>query len=58
MFAIIGLIAFIIAGILHLVGKDGGAVTWLIVAGGICYGIHLLWEWRAAPWRRGQPPVS
>lgn len=50
MFAIIGLIALVIAGILHLVGRDGGAVLWLIIAGGLAYGIHLLWP--LTPWRR------
>jgi hypothetical protein len=52
MFAVVGLIAFIVAAILRLIGKHAGIVDWMVIIGGLAYGLHLLWGWTDAPWRR------
>jgi hypothetical protein len=55
MFAIVGLIAFIIAALFKLVNAHTDVVEWLIIVGGIAYGIELVFfgffglKWRHAP---------
>jgi hypothetical protein len=42
MFAIAGLIAFIIAALFKLVGTHADAIEWLIIIGGILFGLELV----------------
>lgn len=45
MAGIAGIIAFIVAAIFQLTGKDTSAVIWLIIIGGILVGVEATWGW-------------
>lgn len=54
MLAVAAFVAFVIAGILHLVKLDPGAVTWLIIAGGLLVSAAVAWGWAGPLYRRGR----
>jgi hypothetical protein len=57
--AVVGLILYIIAGILELISKHLNFVIWLIIIGGALVAIDVIWGWRragAGDYRRGGPP--
>jgi len=43
--AILGVVLVVIAGILNLVTKYPGAITWLIIIGVILIGSEVAWGW-------------
>ena len=52
MLAVLALIAFVIAALFKLLGKDPDtAQIWLIIIGGILVSAHCLWGYY--PWRSG-----
>jgi hypothetical protein len=53
MLAILGFIAFAIAGILELVKTHQNAVIWLVIVGGLLVCAEVLWGWYGR--RRGTP---
>ena len=56
MLAVIAFVFFVIAGILHLVGKHADWILWLIIMGGACISAHGIWGWGFGPggrWHRG-----
>ena len=53
MLAILGLVAFIIAGILELVKTHISAVIWLVIIGGILICAEAIWGWYGRRTRAG-----
>jgi hypothetical protein len=53
MLAILAFLAFVIAAILKLVGKDAGAIQWLIIIGGLLVSAAVAWGW-GRPWWNGR----
>jgi len=61
MIAVIGLILYVIAGILELVNKHLNWVIWLIIIGGALVAIDVIWNWHRAGagyYRRTGPPAA
>jgi hypothetical protein len=52
-FAVIGLILYVIAAILELVSKYTDKVVWLLIIGGALVAVDVIWGWRYR--RRGAP---
>jgi hypothetical protein len=48
MIAIIGLVLYVIAAILKLVGKYPGSITWLLIIAGALVAIDVIWGWHRA----------
>ena len=48
MIAVVGLILYVIAGILELVNKHLNYVIWLLIIGGALVAIDVIWGWRRA----------
>jgi hypothetical protein len=58
MIAVVGLILYIIAAILELIGKHLDWVIWLVIIGGALVAIDVIWGWRRAGagyYRSGTP---
>jgi len=56
--AVAGLILYVIAAILELIGKHLNYVIWLVIIGGALVAIDVIWGWRRAGagyYRRGTP---
>jgi hypothetical protein len=51
--AILAFIVFVIAAILKLVGKDVGAIQWLLIIGGLLVSAAVAWGW-GRPWWDGR----
>lgn len=45
MLAVLAFAAFVIAGILHLVKHDAGAVEWCLIIGGLLVSAAVAWGW-------------
>jgi len=60
MIAVVGLILYVIAGILELVNKHLNWVIWLIIIGGALVAIDVVWGWRraGAGYYRSGPPAA
>lgn len=50
MFAIAGIIALVIAALLHVIDKYPNAIIWLIIIGAILIGIEAAWGVRRGGW--------
>ena len=48
MLAIIGLVLYVIAGILKLVNQHTDMLWWLVIIGGALVAIDVAWGWRRA----------
>ena len=59
MIAVVGLVLYVIAAILELIGKHLDWVIWLVIIGGALVAIDVIWGWRRAGagyYRRGPTP--
>ena len=54
MFAVLAVVAFLVAFILHLTTEPAKYVTDAEILGWLCIAAHLLWA--VYPWRRGPGP--
>lgn len=55
MLAIFGFVAFVIAGILLLVGGHYTVMMWMIIAGGLLTSANCAWGWAGPRWGHRAP---
>jgi hypothetical protein len=53
-FAIVGLIAGLVAAILKLTNQHENIIEWLVIIGVICACIELVWFWHRGGYYRGR----
>lgn len=58
MFAIVGLICGIVAGILKLTNQHLDTITWLLIIAAICFGVELVWSWHRGGYYRRSGGVA